>query len=297
MRSDPKPFKLTVNNSKGNSIVPPDSNDDMASNLTPETLSAVKDPKRSDVDIYHFKKMLTNEMNGVPLCLNCSYTVNEIMASPEGLKPVFDLLDQEKPSQMLQSDFNALKSKIEHLKAKNRTLKMENSKLNISLINLKKSFRILPPSMAKTTINQHFYSIDQVNTIINRLKAESDQRINFLYKKIEQYIINVGRLETTISELKYQYHFTLSKFKAENNTLRLNLSASQLINSSTRQGLDTLFSANRFSLRKSSCCNLTGYSNGLDFNDNKGSCKGSNPKYEHSFVCCIGIDDVDSLYF
>ena len=157
-------------------------------------------------------------------CAHCGALVARAGLSAKGKE--VDAADASRKTDFkhLKEDYNRLKRDMEYIKRANNVLKAEKTQLSRNLTNLKSQFNSIALVSPLNTKQSLFAQLRAAEQLAERTKAEADQRINFLYKKLEGYIIRINTLESSMTELREVYAHDTTRLKAANNALKIHLS-------------------------------------------------------------------------
>lgn len=95
------------------------------------------------------------------------------------------------------------------LKGLNRGLVQDKIQLSVNLKNSQQQLRALLRSFNVQSEGRCCLSNSEANLQLKQLKAESEQRLNFCYKKLEQFIVKVEQQESTIDDLQFKLKKTV----------------------------------------------------------------------------------------
>lgn len=101
------------------------------------------------------------------------------------------------------------------LVAVNENVKKEKIYISMSLRNLQQQLKLYVNSNTALVAKENGNNNKEINVAYKKLKAESEQRINFCNKKLEEYIIKLHDQESTIEDLKQQLKLTKHTHEAE----------------------------------------------------------------------------------
>lgn len=224
-------------------------------NLGKESLQLLNYRKtlNSTVDDFNKTKEITKKNDIMrSTCDLSNYTTNESVTKKEEPRYQVNYLDLLTAHQELIKEFNKLKGTFEQLTAENRTLKHEKNQLELSIKNLKNQLGLFLSSFNNKTTASDILITSEIQSKIQQIKAEADQRVNFIFKKIETYIIKVDKLEATINDLHYEYRRIINGYQADNNYLRLKLNQKQVyIERTAKKKFQPKICSNRIATRNS----------------------------------------------
>lgn len=239
--------KLTSNTLRELNLLSSDSDEEPSLlNLARRLLSVIRAHRPVGSELAQLRRVLLSALGDGPADLNCVSTVNETMASPKLSKLTSEFEDQEKTHAALKNEVSALKAKLEHFEAENRTLKIANSRFAAKNAELQGQCTTLVKLVSRVSAASETQKANTEFSHATRIKREADQKINFLYAKLEQYIIRAGHLETALSDSQFARDRVVRELTAQNSALRARLGA-VAVNGRARDD-----SASRFSLGKSS---------------------------------------------
>lgn len=158
----------------------------------------------------------------------------------------------------LKLKFKSLEFELEHSRGENRALKEQKSQIMTSMNNLRSQNKLLMEQPCRRADQKILICPLEAEEVIRRVKAECGRCVNFLYKQLERYIVELDQAKELTSNSEYQSRRVINKLEAENNALRLQLAQKSLKNADTpKKPLKSQNRVRRFSLRKSSCLNCS----------------------------------------
>lgn len=158
------------------------------------------------------------------LCSVCIYTAQETFDTSCGGKVIGEDMQLKNAYEKLFNEHKMIITEVVQLRNLNKGLKQEKMQLTTSLKNSQQQLHMLLRSVDLSNQKENVTPNIDFNAELRKSKAESEQRLNFYYKKLEQYIVKVDRQESIIRDLKSQLQQAINKYEAKKHELRLKVS-------------------------------------------------------------------------
>lgn len=170
-------------------------------------------------------KITDNHRENKFLCTQCSSTASESLSDSSLNHQTISGLISQQAHRRLLDDLTRLKLELELSKKEKYILMQENSQLKTGNNLLRKQIQALPETLNYSMNAKLFEQRLECEVIVEKSQAAFERKANFLYNKIEDYIVRVSDLEFTISDFRYELDKTTKKYKNQMNTLENQLSA------------------------------------------------------------------------
>lgn len=157
------------------------------------------------------------------LCSNCIYTGQETFDTSYGERNPDEDRGYKHAYEKLLIEHKKSLSEVSELRVFNRSLAQDKIRLAISLKNSEKQLAALLESLNVRNIEERIRFKTDGSAVFKQFKDQSEQRLDFCNKKLEQYIVKVEHQESVIDDLKFKLSQALKRSEIETCALILKL--------------------------------------------------------------------------
>ena len=143
------------------------------------------------------------------LCSACIYTGQETFDTSFSGRNTGEDTCLRNAYEKLLADHKRVVQEAAELRSLNRGLMQDKIQLSVSLKNSQQQLGVLLRSCNVQSEGRCCLSNSDANAQLKQLKAKSEQRLNFCYKKLEQYIVKAEHQESTIDDLQFKLKQTV----------------------------------------------------------------------------------------